>query len=142
MNKRESILRYSVATIFIIFGILKFFPQLSPAEVIGCETVNRLTLGMLPKEVCLTLLALFEVSIGVLLIPRKLIRWAIPLAIVHLVMTFTPFLFFPSEVFNLSVNSLSLLGQYIIKNIVIISALLLIYPMQNKNPKQLQSNTL
>ena len=135
MQNRESILRYSIALIFILFGILKFFPLLSPAEVIGCETVNKLTLGILPKETCLQLLALFEVSIGLLLFLRKYIRLAITLAIVHLVMTFTPFIFFPGEVFNLSVNSLSLLGQYILKNVIIISALIMIYPSKkNYNP--------
>ncbi len=135
MYNRESILRYSIAAIFIIFGMLKFFPQLSPAEIIGCETVNQLTAGILPKAVCLKLLAIFELGIGLMLIPRRMIRWAIPLAILHLVMTFTPFLFFPGEVFNLSVNSLSLLGQYILKNIVIISALIMIYPIKkNYNP--------
>lgn len=38
MNNRESFLRYSMAAFFIIFGVLKFFPQFGPAEVIGCET--------------------------------------------------------------------------------------------------------
>lgn len=115
--------------------MLKFFPDLSPAEIIGCETVNQLTVGLIPKAICLKLLALFEVGLGIILIPRRFTRWAIPLAILHLVMTFTPFLFFPSEVFNLSVNSLSLLGQYILKNIIIISALIMIYPIKNNyNP--------
>ena len=135
MHNKESILRYSIALIFVLFGILKFFPQLSPAEVIGCETVDKLTLSLLPKQTCLLLLAIFEVGIGLLLIFKKYMRAAITLAIVHLVLTFTPFIFFPGEVFNLSVNSLSLLGQYIIKNVIIISALIMIYPTKsNYNP--------
>lgn len=137
---RESTLRYSIAIVFIVFGILKFFPHMSPADIIGSETVCKLTLGLFSKEDCLLILAIYEVGIGLLLIPRRFIRIAIPLAIIHLVMTFTPFLFFQNEVIDPTVNSFSLLGQYIIKNIVIISALLLIYPIQkNKNLRQLQS---
>ncbi|MDF1695228.1 MAG: hypothetical protein P1U56_05325 [Saprospiraceae bacterium] len=132
MQNKERFLRYSIALIFLIFGGLKFFPQLSPAEIIGSETVMKLTGNMLPKSICITALALFEVSIGLLLLSRKYIRVAIPLAIAHLVLTFTPFIFFPSEVFNLSANSLSLLGQYILKNIIIICSLYLIYPSKQK----------
>ena len=129
--------------VFIAFGTLKFFPELSPAEVIGSETVCKLTFGLFPQEYCLLALAVLEVTIGLLLIPKKFIRIAIPLAILHLIMTFTPFLFFPNEVFNPAVSSLSLLGQYIIKNVIIISALLMMYPMKEKNDsKSLQSKPL
>jgi len=130
MRTRENFLRFSIAFIFILFGALKFFPHLSPAEIIGTDTVQRLTCSILPKEVCLAILAIFEVSIGVLLLFKRFIKVAILLAMTHLIMTFTPFVFYPGEVFNLSMNSLSLLGQYILKNIIIISALLLIYPIQ------------
>lgn len=131
MYSRQNILRFSIAFIFIVFGVLKFFPQLSPAEVIGSETVQRLTCNLLPKNICIYALALFEVGIGLLLLSSRFIRIAVPLAIIHLVFTFTPFFFFPGEVFNLSMNSLSLLGQYILKNLIIISALLMIYPIDN-----------
>lgn len=128
MITKLNLLRYSIAVIFLLFGALKLFPQLSPAEVIGIETVDRLTNGLFAKEICIYALAIFELIIGISLLVKKWIKVAVPLAIVHLCLTFTPFILFPGEVFNLSVNSLSLLGQYILKNIVIISALLLIYP--------------
>ena len=126
-----NLLRYSIAIVFLLFGGLKLFPQLSPAEIIGIETVDRLTQGIFSKEICIYALAIFELIIGVSLLFKRWIKVAVPLAIIHLCLTFTPFLFFPGEVFNLSVNSLSLLGQYIIKNIVLISALLILYPTNN-----------
>jgi uncharacterized membrane protein YkgB len=131
MEKREYLLRASIAILFLIFGGLKFFPHLSPAEVIGADTVQKLTCSILPKWACINALAVFEVGIGLLLLSNKYIKIAITLAIIHMVCTFSPFIFYPEEVFNLDVHSLSLLGQYILKNIVIISALLLIYPRQH-----------
>lgn len=130
MNKLN-LLRYSIAIIFLLFGGLKLFPQLSPAEIIGVETVDRLTNGFFSKDVCIYALAIFEIIIGASLLFERWIRISVPLAIIHLCLTFTPFLFFPGEVFNLSVYSLSLLGQYILKNIVIISALLILYPTKS-----------
>ena len=131
MMTKLNLLRYSIAIVFLLFGGLKLFPQLSPAEIIGIETVDRLTQGIFSKEICIYALAIFELIIGVSLLFKRWIKVAVPLAIIHLCLTFTPFLFFPGEVFNLSVNSLSLLGQYIIKNIVLISALLILYPTNN-----------
>lgn len=125
---KQNLLRYSISIIFLLFGALKFFPQLSPAEIIGIDTVEKLTFGFLSESQCILALAIYEVFIGLLLLTKRWRKEAIILAIVHLCLTFTPFIFFPGEVFNLSMNSLSLLGQYIIKNIIIICALLMIYP--------------
>jgi uncharacterized membrane protein YphA (DoxX/SURF4 family) len=133
MEKKFKLLRYSIASLFILFGVLKFFPQLSPAETIGIDTVSMLTCHILPDSLCIFSLALFEITIGLLLISGKFPKFSISIAIAHLLCTFTPFIFFPESVFNLDVNSLSLLGQYIIKNIVIISALLIIYPQEKFN---------
>lgn len=136
MEKKFKLLRYSIAIIFILFGVLKFFPQLSPAESVGIDTVSILTLHLLSDSCCIAALAIFEITIGLLLISGYLPKLAVSFAIAHLLCTFTPFIFFPEMVFNLDVNSLSLLGQYIIKNIVIICALLIIYPSEDYNNAQ------
>lgn len=136
MDKKFKILRYSIGSIFLLFGILKFFPQLSPAENIGIETVRILTFHILPESICILALAIFEITIGLLLISGKYPKFSVTIAIIHLLCTFTPFIFFPESVFNLDMNSLSLLGQYIIKNVVIISSLLIIYPSEKFNDTQ------
>lgn len=128
MQMRKNILRVSIAFIFLVFGGLKFFPELSPAEVIGGDTVQKLTYSLIPKHICINALAAFEITIGLGLLCNRFIKITVLLAVVHLIFTFTPFIIYPGEVFNLSANSLSLLGQYILKNIIIISALLMIYP--------------
>ena len=38
-------LRISVGIVFMWFGILKFFPNISPAQDIATNTINKLTFG-------------------------------------------------------------------------------------------------
>ena len=131
LRMKTTFLRISLAFMYITFGGLKFFGGLSPAENIGSETVTQITFGLLSPEQALFLLAILEVCIGTLVLFNKTFRIALWLSIFHLICTFLPFIIFPDQVFNLEMNSLSLLGQYIIKNLVIIGAILLIFPSQD-----------
>ena len=140
MIKKQHLLRYSIAIVFLLFGGLKFFPQLSPAEAICAETVQALTFHLFPKVFCVYALAILEVSIGLLLFSNKLLKIGIVLAVAHLLFTFSPFLLSPSQVIDQSVNSFTLLGQYIVKNIIVISALLMIYPVKKSNLQFTTSN--
>jgi uncharacterized membrane protein YkgB len=89
------------------------------------------------------LLATWEVAIGLMLIFNYRIRTAISLAFIHLVFTFTPLILLPALSYNSNVLELTLAGQYIIKNLAILSALLFIYPDQQKKSqtRTFQSNT-
>lgn len=128
MKKPFKLLSISIGLVYVIFGGLKFFPRLSPAENIAIDTVQILTFHQLSPSVSIILLAILEMLIGILLLFRKSMKVAVALAFFHLIMTFTPFIIFPDRVFSLESNSLSLLGQYIIKNIVLMSALVALYP--------------
>jgi len=130
-NRKLSMLTISIGLLFFYFGILKLFPSASPAEEIGCITVCKLCLGLLPPKICLFLLAALEITIGSFLIARKYLRIITVIAISHLVMTFSPIIFFPDLIFQDSFLTPSLLGQYIYKNIIIIFALVVIFPVKN-----------
>ena len=133
LRRKLTLLTFSIGLLYFYFGILKFFPNLSPAEQIGCTTVCKLLLGLLPPKLCLFSLATLEVLIGIGLMTGKFLKLTIIIAIAHLVMTFTPLIFFPELIFQGSVISPSLLGQYIYKNIIIICALLVVYPSKKKS---------
>ena len=107
------------------FGGLKFFNHLSPAEDLAKNTVQMLTFGFIPSNISIILLAVWETLIGVLLILNVFRKPVIILVLVHL--TFTPLLFFPNQSFNHSPLVLTLLGQYIFKNVIIIGALITLY---------------
>jgi len=134
--KNQKFIPLSIAFIYLLFGGLKLISGCSPAEEIGINTIKILTFSIFSEDLCLYLLSALEIAIGVLLLIKGVRKFAIVIAITHLVLTFTPFIFFPSQVLNFDELSFNLLGQYIIKNIVLIGALLSIYP-SNSNKQSI-----
>ena len=134
--KKIHLLRISIGIIYIWFGSLKFFGGLSPAEELAGETLKILTCQLISPQVSYFLLALGETLIGMLLVINLWPRIAIITALAHMVCTFTPMIFMPNVSFNQSLFSMTLIGQYILKNLVIISALLVLYPMKGKPAEQ------
>ncbi len=125
-NNGITFLRYSIGIIFIWFGGLKFFPGLSPAEVLAISTIDLLTFGLIPPFTAQMLLAFFEVSIGILLISGKFLRLTILLLLMQMAGTMSPIILFPDLVFTQVPFALTIEGQYIFKNFVVISAALVI----------------
>jgi len=116
------LLRISIGIIFIWFGVLKFFPGASPAESLAYRTIDLLTFGLLSKKTILFGLAIWEVAIGLGLLFKVLLREVLLLMYLQMLGTLTPILIFPEEVFYIFPYSLTLEGQYIIKNLVVISS--------------------
>lgn len=119
-------LRYSIGFIFVWFGALKFFPDLSPAQELATSTIDLITFGFIPLQVSLWFLAALEVGIGILLLSGLWIRLTIALLFFQMAGTLTPIVLFPELVFTAIPYALTIEGQYIIKNVVIISAALVI----------------
>ena len=129
------LLAISIGLVYLWFGVLKFFPHLSPAEDLAKNTITVLTLGLIPPSVSIILLAIWETVIGVLFTLNLVRRPIIYLALVHMLFTFTPLMFFPKESFNLPFV-FTLLGQYIFKNLIIIAALIILYNNELPNYKR------
>lgn len=127
-----SIMRGSLALIFTLFGALKLFPELSPAEELASNTVSALTLGLLPPALCRILLATAECAIGIGLLVPRLQRPALLCMLGHLAGTFTPFLLFPDETFAVVPLGLTLTGQYILKNVILVSGALVLWSAAEK----------
>lgn len=121
------ILAITLGLVYLWFGGLKFFSHLSPAEDLAKNTIDVLTFGFIPSNISIILLAIWETVIGVFLILNIFRKPIIILALVHLIFTFAPLMFFPNQSFNHSPLVFTLLGQYIFKNIVLIGALLTLY---------------
>ncbi len=116
----------SIGVIYVWFGALKFFPAFSPAETLAVDTITALFGGLIPAKTAIMLLATWEVGVGLLLILNLLRKPVIILALVHMVLTFTPLFLFPDASFT-GPFCFTLVGQYIVKNLVIIGALLILY---------------
>jgi uncharacterized membrane protein YphA (DoxX/SURF4 family) len=123
VNKNAvKLLRISIGIIYFWFGILKFFPGYSPAEELAISTINALTFNYIPSSVNIVLLASWEVIVGILMIFGLFKKPTLVLMLIHMVCTFTPMLFFPKLAFNTIPYGFTIVGQYIMKNIIIISA--------------------
>ena len=124
--KRASIpsIRLSFGVIFIWFGVLKPL-GLSSAEGLLKATVIWLPFGS--PEMWLIIIGLWEVVIGVFFFFKRTTRIAIVLLFLQMVGTFMPLIVL-SEITFQSNNILlpTLEGQYIIKNLMIISAALVL----------------
>lgn len=129
-------LQISIGIIYLWFGGLKFFPHVSPAEGLASETIYHLTFGVFTHEQSLILLALWEVSIGMFLVIRRyfnVVFWAV---LLHMICTFSPLILLPAVSFTAAPYGLTLVGQYIIKNIVIVSALIVIKRFPQSSPEK------
>lgn len=135
MNNRSIyvFLRISFGLIYLWFGALKFFNELSPAETLASSTIEELTFGLIPAKVNIILLASWEVLVGLLLLGKFFYRFGLALALVHMVFTFSPFILMPELVFDKPPVGFSLVGQYIVKNLVFIGALLLLWKNDQSN---------
>ncbi|MES3628749.1 MAG: DUF417 family protein [Longimonas sp.] len=110
------LLRISIAIVFIWFGGLKVI-GMSPAE----ELVKS-TIYFLPADLFYPILAWWEVLIGVTLLWRPLNRVAILLLFLQMPGTMLPLVLLPDVCFTSIPFGLTIEGQYIIKNLVLISA--------------------
>jgi uncharacterized membrane protein YphA (DoxX/SURF4 family) len=116
------LLRISLGVVFLWFGFLKFFPGLSPAQDLATRTISVLTFGAVPTWLAIPVLATWESLIGLGLIFGKFIRATLLLLFVQMLGTTTPLFLFPFETFYRFPYAPTLEGQYIIKNIVLIAA--------------------
>lgn len=115
-------LRISVGIVFLWFGVLKFFPGLSPAQEIATVTIERLTFGFIQANVALIILATWETLIGIGLISGAFLRVTLFLLFAQMLGTMTPLFLFPAETFTRFPYAPTFEGQYIVKNLVLISA--------------------
>lgn len=121
-----TLLRISVGVVFFWFGVLKFFPGLSPAADLAVRTIRILTGGALSDTTAIYILATWECLVGVGLIAGQMLRVVLLLLWLQMAGTLMPLVLFPAEVWKVFPISPTLEGQYIIKNIVIISAAIVI----------------
>ena len=121
-----TILRVGLGIVFLWFGLLKFVPGASAAEDLAGRTIEILTFGLIAPSVSLVMLACWESLIGLGLVTGRYLRATLLLLILQMLGTLTPLAFFPAETFTRFPYAPTLEGQYILKNLVLIAAGLVI----------------
>ena len=115
------ILRIALGVIYVWFGALKLVPGLSPAEDLVLATVP-----FLPGSFFLPFLAVWEIVIGIGFLTGRALRLTILLLFLQMPGTLSPIVLLPERIFTAFPFGLTLEGQYVIKNLVLISAALVI----------------
>ena len=116
-----TLLRYSLGIIYIWFGVLKPF-GLSPAQ----ELVENTIYWFDDPKTFVPILGIWEVVIGITMCIKPLIRVSIFLLFLQMPGTFLPLILLPEVCFTSFPFGLTLEGQYIVKNLIIISAALVL----------------
>ena len=120
------VLRFGLGIVFLWFGALKFFPGASPAEALAARTIEVMSFGLIGPSVSLPVLAAWESLIGLGLLTGRYLRATLFLLALQMLGTLTPLLFFPDETFSIFPFAPTLEGQYIIKNVVLIGAAMVV----------------
>ena len=120
------VLRVALGIVFLWFGALKFFPGMSPAQDLAARTIEQLTFGVVTPGLALPVLAGWECLIGIGLISGRFLRATLLLLAVQMLGTLTPLLLFPAETFTSFPIAPTLEGQYIIKNVVLVAAAMVV----------------
>lgn len=113
-------LRVGIGIVFIWFGGLKVV-DLSPATELLAATVYWWT-----PEIIVPVIGYWEVLIGIFFLIPPTTRVAIFLLAPQMVGTFLPLILLPSVCWDVFPWGLTLEGQYIVKNLVVIGAALVI----------------
>ena len=123
MLRRWSVtaLRLALGSVFLWFGALKVFGSSPVASLI------QATYHFMPLGIFVMMLGVWEMVIGVGIILKRALRCVLILLGLHLIGTFTAIWFNPSIFFVQGVPfCLTVDGEFVIKNLVLITAALVI----------------
>ena len=115
-------LRLALGYVYLHFGFLKFFPDLSPAELIGTQTVMAFSMYLLDATTSQFYLAILECLLGLGLVFNVFPRITFSMFIFHMFGTFLPLFLLPEFTFKIAPFAPNLEGQYIFKNVVFVAA--------------------
>lgn len=120
------LLRISLGLVIFGFGFLKYFPGVSPAQDLVLHVNHVLTFGLVPDQVTLPLFATVESLLGLSLITGLGLRYLVYPLTVWAVAILSPLVLFPGELFSGPHHAPTLDGQYVIKDIILFAACLVV----------------
>lgn len=120
------LLRIALGIIFFWFGVLKFFPGLSEAEDLAGRTISVISFGYVPPWISLPVLAAWECAIGLGFLFGIFLRITLLLLFLQMIGAFLPIVLFPAETWKYFPYAPLMEGQYIFKNLVLITAAIVV----------------
>jgi uncharacterized membrane protein YphA (DoxX/SURF4 family) len=116
------LLRVAMGGIFVLFGVLKFFPGVSPIEDLATRTTAALSFGLVTGTAAMTTIAALECVIGLCFLTGRFLRIGVWLLGAQMLGAMSPLVLFPGELFAGPGHAPTLVAQYIIKDVVLIGA--------------------
>jgi uncharacterized membrane protein YkgB len=116
-----TLLRLSIGIVFIWFGALKLFPGLSPAE-----PLIRSAMWFMPLDYFIPFVSILEIIIGIGFVTGKFQRVTIILLLMQMAGAMSPIILSPERIWSEFPFVWTLEGQYVFKDIILISAGLVI----------------
>lgn len=121
--------RFSLFVIYFWFGVLKII-GISPAEGLVNNLYDITLKSIIDFRLFFILFGLFECAIGAIWLIPKFTKPALYIILLHLVLTVLPVFVLPNDTWA-NMMTPTLVGQYIIKNLVILSTAFVIFKEQN-----------
>ncbi|KPM49289.1 hypothetical protein [Jiulongibacter sediminis] len=131
--------RISLFVVYFWFGFLKIIGT-SPAEGLVAKLFDETLAGFMPIEVFLPAFGVFECALGLFWLSPRLTRIAFWGMCFHMFSTFLPMALLEGDTWQ-SFMTLTLTGQYIVKNLVLIGASWFVYQLYyqtNPEPESTQ----
>ena len=125
--------RVAFFLVFFWFGILKMM-ELSPAVGV-IHTIYEHSVWFVPWKLYIILFGAYECAIGIIFLFPGKEKWALYLLVPHAITTFGPLVIMPQLTWK-GVMVPNLIGQYIIKNLVIIALAIFIAAYESENRKK------
>jgi len=137
LNVVIKLMQISLGLIFLWYGALKLFDGVSPAQELATTTISILSFHMIAPDLSIKLIGIWEIIVGLGFILGVGLRYVFVLFFLHMLGTFTPLVILTDVTFTQAPYAFTLVGQYIMKNIVFVLAGLCIYYFnkENKNEK-------
>lgn len=122
VNNSILLLRISMGLVFVGFGVLKFFNGISPIESLATRTTTVLTMGVFAGHSAMIFVASLECVIGLCFLTGMFLRVGVWLLALQMIGAMSPLLIYPTELFPGPMHAPTLAAQYIIKDIILIAA--------------------
>ncbi len=129
LNQAAWLNRIMLALVYVWFGFLKIIGN-SPAEGLVLDLFHKTLSELMSSSHFVIALGIFECLLGVVWLLPSLTKYAYFTLIFHLITTFLPIILLPNATWS-SFLTLTLVGQYIVKNVVLFSAAYFIHKFTN-----------
>lgn len=119
-----SIMQRTFGIVFLAFGVLKFFPGVSPAEELARMTMETLSFGILTGYAATLAVAILECLVGITMITGWFYRFGVVVLGVSLAGIVSPMILFTDRLFPGGLPTLE--GQYVFKDLILVGGALVL----------------